>query len=199
MLGDLAPSHGGPWQLHGGPSVSAAHIVDPDSCDPVPHPQFDDPTYPRNPAWVNERTVSWSDTDTSNMVEVNETVLTYSSAASASADFAKHRGWVADCAAHYQWTDKPAKYSVSAAQLTNVADSYAIRATIDLPDQTAATAGSQGIAYTAVILRGNSLSFVSMSESGSVSSKPQDPGLTNFQHDAQTAAAKLGAVYAPSH
>lgn len=196
LLADLAPSASGAWRPFGGPAVTASQIVDPDNCDPVPRPQSIDPTYPRNPAWVSLRNVAWASTL---QAEVGESVVTYSSAAAASADFVKHRGWVANCADHFQWTDAPAKYSISTAQLNGVPDSYAIRVAMDPPEQPAATAGSMGVDYMAVILRGNSLTVLNVSNTGPVTSKPQDPGLASFQHDVQVAASKLTAVYAPTH
>lgn len=197
LLADLAPSSAGAWRSMGGPAVSGAPMVDPDNCDPVPRPQFVDPSYPRNPSWVSLRNVSWAGTDP--RAEVGETVVTYSSTAAASADFAKHRGWVANCALHFQWTDAPSKYTISAAQLKGVPDSYAIRVAMDPPEQPNAVAGSMGIDYMAVILRGNSLTVLNLSDTGAVTDKPQDPGLSSFQHDVQMAANKLTAVYVPSH
>lgn len=197
LLADLAPSSAGAWRSMGGPAVNGAAMVDPDNCDPVPRPQFVDPSYPRNPSWVSLRNVSWAGTDP--RAEVGETVVTYSSNAAASADFAKHQGWIANCALHFQWTDAPSKYTISAAQLKGVPDSYAIRVAMDPPEQPNAVAGSMGVDYMAVILRGNSLTVLDVSNTGAVSEKPQDPGLTSFQHDVQMAANKLTAVYGSAH
>jgi hypothetical protein len=194
-IADLAPSRAGTWSLAGGQTVAAAEIIDPDRCDPVPRPQNVDPNYPRNPAWVNKRFAAWT---VQNTAEVNETVVTYSSATAASEDFAKHRGWVADCAVHFQWTDAPAKYSISNAPLNDVTGGYAIRVVMDRPDLSASAAGSQGFDYMAVILRGNSLTVLDVSDSGSATSKPQDPGLSALQHDVQAAVMKLGMVFTPS-
>lgn len=194
LQADLAPSHAGPWQQHGGPAVVASQIVDPDNCDPVTRPQSLDAGYPRNPAWVAMRSMGWGSSQTS---QVAESVITYRSDADANADFVKHRSWLATCEAHFQWTDAPAKYSISNASLKGVPDSYLIRVAMDPPNQPAPTTGSQGVDYMAVILRGNSLSVVSVSETGPVDSKPQDPGLAGVQHDVQAAAAKLTSVYTP--
>lgn len=189
---DLAPSPTGSWKQYGGPPVVAAQIVDPDNCDPVVRPQFADPTYPHNPAWVKMRTTAWSAAD---MSQVNESVITYASAVAASADFAKHRGWIAGCAAHFQWTDAPMKFSISNVQLTGVANSYGIRVAMDPPGQSGSATGSLGIDYMTVVLRGNSLTVLSVS---GPSSKPQDPGAGAVLHDVQIAAGKLAAVYAPA-
>lgn len=191
-LADLAPSPTGSWKQSGGPAVVASQIVDPDNCDPVARPQFQDPTYPRNPAWVKMRTMAWSAAD---MSQVNESVITYASAVAASADFTKHRGWIAGCAAHFQWTDAPMKFTISNVQLTGVANSYGIRVAMDPPGQSGSATGSLGIDYMTVILRGNSLTVLSVSEA---SSKPQDPGTTAVLHDVQVASGKLAAVYAPA-
>lgn len=189
---DLAPSPTGSWKQYGGPPVVASQIVDPDNCDPVARPQFVDPAYPRNPAWVKMRTTAWSAAD---MSQVNESVITYASAVAASADFTKHRGWIAGCAAHFQWTDAPMKFSISNIQLTGVANSYGIRVAMDPPGQSGAATGSLGIDYMTVVLRGNSLTVVSVS---GASSKPQDPGTSAVLHTVQIAAGKLAAVYAPA-
>jgi hypothetical protein len=189
---DLAPSPGGSWKQSNGPVVIGPQIVDPDSCDPVLRPQFPDPTYPHNPAWVKMRSTAWSAPDTS---QVNESVITYASAVAASADFTKHRGWIAGCAARFQWSDAPMKFSISNAQLTGVANSYGIRVAIDPQGQSGSATGSLGIDYMAVVLRGNSLTVVSVS---GPSSPPQDPGISAVLHDVQIAAGKLAAVYAPA-
>ena len=189
---DLTPSPTGSWKLYGGPAVIASQIVDPDNCDPVARPQFQDPTYPRNPAWVKMRTMAWSAAD---MSQVNESVITYASAVAASADFTKHRGWIAGCAAHFQWTDAPMKFTISNVQLTGVANSYGIRVAMDPPGQSGSATGSLGIDYMTVVLRGNSLTVLSVS---GAPSKPQDPGTSAVLHDVQVAAGKLAAVYAPA-
>jgi hypothetical protein len=191
-LADLAPSPTGSWKQYGGPPVVASQIVDPDNCDPVARPQFPDPTYPHNPAWVKMRTTAWSAAD---MSQVNESVITYASAVAASADFTKHRGWIAGCAAHFQWTDAPMKFSISNIQLAGVANSYGIRVAMDPPGQSGSVTGTLGIDYMTVVLRGNSLTVLSVS---GASSKPQDPGTSAVLHDVQIAAGKLAAVYAPA-
>ena len=195
LMADLAPSWSGNWRQFGGPPIPGSQMVDPDGCDPVPRPQYADPGYQRNPAWVAMQSMSWAGSDYS---EVGEEVVTYTTATAAAADFEKHHGWVANCAATFQWTDKPAKYSISNVQPNGVAGAYAIRVAMDPPDQPASTAGSQGVVYTAVILRGNSLAFVTVSEADPKGSTPQDVVLTAFQHDLQVAAAKLSTVYAPT-
>ena len=95
---DLAPSPSGSLKQNGGPAVVASQIVDPDNCDPIVRPQYPDPTYPHNPAWVKMRTTEWSAAD---MSQVNESVITYASAVAAIADLTKHHGWIAGCAAHF--------------------------------------------------------------------------------------------------
>jgi hypothetical protein len=192
-LPDLAPPRSGSWNSNSvGQVVSAAQIVDPDDCDPVARPQAVDPNYPRNRAWATMRNVAW--TSASN-AQISESVLTYTSTAVAADDFAKHRGWIAGCPVHFQWTDQPAKYSVSNVHLSGVADEYAVRVAMYPPDQPASTAGSQGYVYMAVMLRGNSLTVLSVSESGSGDSKPQEPALSAVQHDLQVAAGKLGKAF----
>ena len=188
---DLVPSSGGSWQQVTNPAVPASQIVDPDNCDPVVRPQYPDPTYPHNPAWVKMRSMSWSASDTS---QVTESVITYASAASASSDFAKHRGWLAGCASRFQWTDAPAAYSITNMAPNGVANSYGIRVVISAPGQPASAGGVQGIDYMAVILRGNSLTVVNVSGP----SVAKDPGASAVQHDVKVAAGKLATLYAGS-
>lgn len=197
LQGDLAPSWSGNWRQLGGPPTPGSQAVDPDNCDPVTRPQFMDPNYPRNPAWVVMQSLAWAGSDYS---EVGEQVVTYTTATAASADFAKHHGWVADCGTHFQWTDKPAKYTISNVPLNGVGvvGSYAFRVAMDPPDQPALTGGSQGVVFTAVILRGNSLAFVTVSEADPAAAAAQGVVLGAFQHDVQVAATKLGTVYAPT-
>ena len=192
-LPDLAPPRAGSWNSNSaGQTVSAAQIVDPDDCDPVARPQYPDPNYPRNRAWATMRNVTWS---SSSNAQLSESVLTYTSTAAAGDDFTKHRGWIANCAVHFQWTDQPAKYSVSSVHLSGVADEYAIRVAMYPPDQPASTAGSQGYVYMAVLLRGNSITVLSVSESGNGTSQPQEPALSAVQHDVQLAAGKLAKAF----
>ena len=174
--------------------VAAAHGYDFDHCDPVSVPQFDDPNYPRNPAWVNTRSKRWMQGN----AQVSEAVITYKSASDARADFTKHQSWVANCAAHFQWTDAPQKFAVSKAALTSVSDAYAIHVGFYGEGQPASSAGSQGYDYMAVILRGNSLTVLDVSQTAIEGPKSQDPGPTGMQHDVQAAAAKLAAVYGSS-
>ncbi|MEY9935034.1 hypothetical protein ABH926_009705 [Catenulispora sp. GP43] len=190
-LVDLAPSSTGAWKQYSNPAVAASQSVDPDNCDPVVRPQFVDPAYPRNPAWVKTRNMSWSAPSNS---QVGETVITYATAAAASADFAKHRGWIAGCASRFQWTDAPATYSISNMAPNGVANSYGIRVAISAPGAPASAAGAQGIDYMAVILRGNSLTVVNVSGP----STSQDPGVSSVQHDVKVAAGKLATLYAGS-
>jgi hypothetical protein len=190
---DLTPSPTGSWQQFGGSAVPGIQTIDPDNCDPTPRPQFLDAKYPHNPAWVNSRTLGWSSANS--MAQIDETVITYTSAAAAGADFTKHQGWAADCSSRFQWTDAPMKFTISAAQLTGVSGSYAIRVAMDPADQTGSTAGSLGVDYMAVILRGNTLTVLSVSNTGGAEQKPKDPGLSTLQHNVQTAATKLSAVY----
>ena len=190
-VADLAPAPSGSWKQTSNPVVPAAHSVDPDNCDPIARPQFDDPSYPRNPAWVNTRQMSWS---TSSAPQIDETVITYASAVAASADFTKHRGWIAGCASRFQWTDAPATNSISTIPLNGVANAYGIRVAMRTPGQPASAAGSQGVDYMAVILRGNSMTVMNISGASS----QQDPGASAVQHDVQVAAGKLTAVYTVS-
>lgn len=192
-LPDLAPPRAGSWNSNSvGQTVSQAQIVDPDDCDPVARPQYVDPNYPVNRAWATMRNVMWS---SSSNAQLSESVLTYTSTAAAAADFAKHQSWVAGCPVHFQWTDQPAKYSVSTVHLSGVADEYAVRVAMYPPDQPASSAGSQGYVYMAVMLRGNSITVVTVSESGSGGGKPQEPALSAVQHDVQVAAAKVGKAF----
>ncbi|WP_194912428.1 hypothetical protein [Catenulispora rubra] len=192
-LPDLAPPRDGSWKSNSvGQTVSAAQIIDPDDCDPVARPQYVDPNYPVNKAWATMRNVTWS---SASNAQVSESVLTYTSTAVAADDFAKHRGWIAGCAVHFQWTDQPAKFSVSNVHLNGVADAYAIRVAMYPPDQPASTAGSQGYVYMTVMLRGNSLTVLTVSESGTGGAKPQEPALSAVQHDVQVAAAKVGKAF----
>jgi len=194
---DLAPSKDGSWAASRGwdQPIKVSEIIDPDNCDPVARPQSVDPNYPRNPAWTGMQTVSWAGPNST--AQVTESVITYSSAGAAAADFGKHQGWVGSCSTHFQWTDMPAKYAVSSASLPQVNDAYAIRVAMYSPTQPVSSAGSQGYDYMAVILRGNALAVVSLSESGSgdAASKTQDPGLSAAQHDFQVAASKLGSAF----
>lgn len=192
-LPDLAPPRVGTWSSNSvGQTVSQAQIVDPDDCDPVVRPQYVDPNYPVNHAWATMRNVMWS---SPTYAQLNESVLTYTSTAAAADDFARHRSWAANCAVHFQWTDQPAKYSVSSVHLSGVADEYTVRVAMYAPDQPASAAGSQGYVYMAVMLRGNSLTVLTVSESGSGTAKPQEPALSAVQHDVQVAAAKLGKAF----
>ena len=194
---DLAAAPTGPLKASGGsPTVTAADMFDFDHCDPVPHPQAEDPNYPRNPAWVNTRTKMWAG---SGYAQVIESVVTYRSAGDAQTDFAKHQGWTADCASHFQWTDAPQKFAVSTVPLQGVRDAYAIHVGMYGTDQSASSAGSQGYDYMAVILRGNSLTVLDVSQTAIEGPKPKDPGPAEMQHDVQAAAAKLAAVYASSN
>lgn len=192
-LPDLAPPRSGSWNSNSvGQVVSAAEIVDPDDCDPTARPQYLDPNYPRNRAWVNMRNVTWSSPSNA---QLSESVLTYTSSAAAADDFAKHRGWVAGCAVHFQWTDQPAKYSISNVHLSGVADEFAIRVAMYPPDKPASTAGSQGYVYMTVLLRANTITVLSVSESGSGGGQPQEPALSAVQHDVQVAAGKLTKAF----
>ncbi|ACU77499.1 hypothetical protein Caci_8684 [Catenulispora acidiphila DSM 44928] len=190
---DLLPAPSGSWQQHDGSTVPGVQVMDPDGCDPTPRPQFLDPKYPHNPAWVNGRTLGWSSSNS--MAQVNETVITYTSVAAAGADFTKHKGWTADCASRFQWTDAPTKFTISTASLPGVSNGYAIRVAMDSTDHTGSTTGSMGVDYMAVIQRGNSVTVLNVSNTGAAEQNPKDPGLTNLQHTVQAAVAKLGAVY----
>jgi hypothetical protein len=66
-------------------------------------------------------------------------------------------------------------------------------------NQPASSAGSQGYDYMAVILRGNSLTVLDVSQTAVEGPKPQDPGPAEMQHDVQAAATRLAAVYASSN
>ena len=193
---DLAAAPTGALKASGGsPTVSAADMFDVDHCDPVRHPQAEDPNYPRNPAWVNTRTKMWVG---SGYAQVIESVITYKSAGDAQADFTKHQGWTADCASRFQWTDAPQKFAIAAAPLQGVSDAYAIHVGMYGVDQPASSAGSQGYDYMAVILRGNSLTVLDVSQTAVEGPKPQDPGPAEMQHDVQAAVTRLAAVYASS-
>lgn len=193
VASDLAAAPSGTWQQFGGSAVPGIQAIDPDNCDPTPRPQYVDPKYPHNPAWVNARTLAWSSANS--MAQVTETVITYTSAATANTDFVKHQGWATDCASHFQWTDAPMKFTIAPAQLTGITGSYAIRVAMDPADHAGSAVGSQGVDYMAVILRGNSLTVVNVSDTGAPEQNPKDPGLSTFQHTVQTAATKLNAVY----
>ena len=193
---DLAAAPTGALKADSGSrTVAASDTLDPDNCDPVWRPQFQDPKYPRNPAWVNSRSKSWSG---AGYTQVSESVVTYKSANDARADFVKHQGWVAGCASHFQWTDAPQKFAVATTPLQGVSDAYAIHVRMYGTDQPASSAGSQGYDYMTVILRGNSLTVLDVSQTAIDGPKPQDPGPAEMQHDVQIAAAKLAAVYASS-
>lgn len=188
---DLAAAPSGKWSATPAePTVPASNSVDPDNCDPILRPQAADSGYPRNPAWVNTRTATWTGSG-----QVSEVVVTYKSAADASADYAKHQGWVADCAAHFQWTDAPQKFAVSPVSLPGVSGAYAIHAGMYGENESASAAGSQGYDYMAVILRGNTLTVLNVSQTAIDGPKPSDPGPAGFQHDVQAAAAALAIVY----
>ncbi|NUP51618.1 MAG: hypothetical protein HOW97_30515 [Catenulispora sp.] len=181
----------------GSPTVAAADMFDVDHCDPVPHPQAEDPNYPRNPAWVNTRSKMWAGPG---YKQVAESIITYTSAAEAQKDFTKHQGWIADCAPRFQWTDAPQKFAVSKIPMRSVSDdAYAIHVGMYGTNQPASSAGSQGYDYMAVILRGNSLTILDVSQTAVEGPKPHDPGPLEMQHDAEAAAAKLAAVYASSN
>jgi hypothetical protein len=190
---DLLPAPSGSWQQHDGSTVPGVQVMDPDGCNPTPRPQFLDPKYPHNPAWVNGRTLGWSSSNS--MAQVNETVITYTSVAAAGADFTKHKGWTANCVSRFQWTDAPTKFTISTASLPGVSDGYGIRVAMDSTDYTGSTAGSMGVDYMAVIQRGNSLTVLNVSNTGAAEENPKDPGLTTLQHTVQKAVAKLDAVY----
>lgn len=194
---DLAALPTGALKASGGsPTVAAADMFDVDHCDPVRHPQAEDPNYPRNPAWVNTRAKMWAG---SGYTQVAESVITYKSADEAQKDFTKHHGWAADCASRFQWTDAPQKFAVSTVPLEGVSNAYAIHVGMYGTDQPASSAGSQGYDYMAVILRGNSLTVLDVSQTAVEGPKPHDPGPSAMLHDVQAAAAKLAAVYAPSN
>jgi len=195
-MSDLAPAQGGSWSVGNEQTIAAAEMVDPDNCDPVARPQVVDPEYPRNRAWAEMRTISWTDPGTT---QVSESVITYSSVTAASEDFAKHRGWLPSCASRFQWSDQPAKYAISNATLPQMTDAYAIRVAMFSPDEPASTAGSQGYVYMAVILRGNTLTVLNVSDTGSDTAKPRDPGLSAVQHDVQAAVLKLETAYVAQH
>jgi hypothetical protein len=75
---------------------------------------------------------------------------------------------------------------------------YAIHVGMYGQAQAASAAGSQGYDYMAVILSGNTLTFLNVSQTALDGPKPADPGAGKIQHDVQAAAAKLAAVYAAS-
>lgn len=191
---DLATAPTGALKASSGSStVAAAGMFDVDHCDPVPRPQAEDPNYPRNPAWVKTRSKMWVGPGYTQVVEA---VITYKSASDAQADFTKHRSWTTDCASRFQWTDAPQKFAVSPAPLPGVKDAYAIHVQMYGVDKPTSTAGNQGYDYMAVILRGNTLTVLDVSQTAVEGPKPQDPGPAEMQHDVQAAAAKLAAVYA---
>jgi hypothetical protein len=195
-VADLAPAPSGKWSGEGGsPTVPGAQAVDPDNCDPVARPQAEDPNYPRNPAWLNTRTAMWT---APGNAQVIESVVTYSSASAAAADFAKHQGWIAGCSAHFQWSDAPQKFTVSPLSLSGVSGAYAAHVGMYGESQSASAAGSQGYDYMAVILRGNSLTFLDVAQTAIDGPKPKDPGAGALQHDVQALVAKLTAVYGPA-
>lgn len=192
-VADLAAAPSGKWSVSGGsPTVPGAQAFDPDNCDSVARPQAQDPNYPRNPAWLNTRAVMF--TAPGNAM-VLESVLTYGSASAAAADFAKHQSWIAGCSEHFQWSDAPQKFAVSPLQLSGVSGAYAAHVGMYGDSAPASAAGSQGYDYMAVVLRGNSITFLDVAQTAIQGPKPKDPGAGGLQHDVEALAAKLAAVY----
>ncbi|MBS2536405.1 hypothetical protein KGQ20_26950 [Catenulispora sp. NF23] len=191
---DLARPTRGIWTSSGlDQNTPGQQVLDPDNCDPILRPQAPDPRYPHNPAWANMRSSMWTG---ANNAQVSESVITYTSAAAAGQDLATHKSWIANCAARFQWTDQPSRAVITTAALDGVSDAYGIRVVMYPPDQPASVAKVEAYDYMAVILRGNSLTVLNVSDGASDSTKAQDPGSTAFGHDVQAAASKLAATFA---
>ncbi|WP_194890980.1 hypothetical protein [Catenulispora pinisilvae] len=191
---DLARPTRGTWTSSGpDQNTPGQQILDPDNCDTILRPQAPDPRYPHNPAWANMRSSMWTG---ANNAQVSESVITYTSAAAAGQDLATHKSWVANCAARFQWTDQPSRAVITTAALDGVSDAYGIRVVMYPPDQPASVAKVEAYDYMAVILRGNSLTVLNVSDGASDSTKAQDPGSTVFEHDVQAATLKLAATFA---
>lgn len=192
---DLSRPTSGVWTANGPDEATPGQqIIDPDNCDPVQRPQAPDPRYPHNPAWANMRSSMWTG---ANNAQVSENVITYTSAAAAGQDLATHKSWIANCAARFQWTDQPSRAVITPADLGGVNNAYGIRVVMYPPDRPVAVSNVEAYDYMAVILRGNTLTVLNVSDGASDTTKPLDPTPSAFAHDVEAAAPKLAAVFAP--